>query len=914
MKLALLNVKSKATGWIAAAALLAIAALATGLPAGAANVMNYGADGNDYFQFTNPSMACDKASGFTTLITFAMHVDADGTLEIAGVACSNGIYRGPANWGSLVATLKTAPTTVTRYEVAIGGWQDTSYNNIKSLVAAQGVGSGSILYKNFQALKKAVPGIDAIDDDDELTYDQKSSAAFANMLGGLGYKFTMVPYTAQSFWVNLYHSLTNCDYIYLQCYEGGAGNDPGNWNSAFGGGVKVIPGQESNTANPATFAGWYHETGVQGGFYYPDVVFNTTYWSAAIVEANGSAPAAPAGVTAVAGGRQVSLSWNTVPGAISYNVKRSTLSGGETKVANVSTLNYPWPSSNQYLDAGLTANITYYYKITAVNTNGESAGSAEVSGMPTDASVFNFELPGIGAGNFQYDPLGGPWTFNGASPNGSGLVANGSGFGNPNAPGANTQAAFLQEDGSASQTLRGFVPGVNYTITFSAAERNGYNQSWNVQIDNRIIGSFNPGSAATAYTDYSASFIATASAHTLKFSGTDLAGGDNTVFIDNVRVSPALQPPPTLTTNTWPATAVDVVGGQVALTAGFASSSPIAYQWKMIKSGVTNVIPGATNTSLTLTNLQLVSSASYQLQASNAYGTTLSTPAPLTVNSVPAPVNNIVTAYAAQTGLGAALTNFTPTWTVPAGSLIAGQSPSSVGGGNFSDPNGDHAGVIGVLTDGSVGWINYWPGIGASPAEVACGSGAGQSVTYTLTGSTYGYDLTNITVYGGWGDAGRDQQAYTIYYSTVSAPATFIILSSVNYTPSDSAGVQSATRARLTPASGYLATNVAVMKFDFTTPPPENGYCGYSEIDVFGSADIPPPSPVGMTAAPAASGVLVMNLSGLVIGRSYTVECATNLTSPVWLPVTNFVAAALSASVTNSVGGSDEMYYQVVGY
>ena len=31
----------------------------------AAVVMNYGADGNDYYQFTTPSMSFDKASGFT---------------------------------------------------------------------------------------------------------------------------------------------------------------------------------------------------------------------------------------------------------------------------------------------------------------------------------------------------------------------------------------------------------------------------------------------------------------------------------------------------------------------------------------------------------------------------------------------------------------------------------------------------------------------------------------------------------------------------------------------------------------------------------------------------------------------------------------------------------------------------------
>ena len=71
-------------------------------------VMNYGADGNDYFQFTTPPLAFDKASGFTTLITFAMHVNPDGTLLIGGVACTNGIYVGPTNWSSLVTTLKDA--------------------------------------------------------------------------------------------------------------------------------------------------------------------------------------------------------------------------------------------------------------------------------------------------------------------------------------------------------------------------------------------------------------------------------------------------------------------------------------------------------------------------------------------------------------------------------------------------------------------------------------------------------------------------------------------------------------------------------------------------------------------------------------------------------------------------------------
>jgi len=384
----------------------------------AANVMNYGADGNDYYRFTVPSMACTKASGFTTLITFAMHVNADGTLLIGGdVACTNGVYTGSTNWNSLITTVKTPPTTVNRYEVCIGGWTDTSFDNIKALVTAQGAGPGSILYKNFQALKNAVPGIDAIDDDDEQTYDFNSTRSFANMLGSLGYKFTLAPYTAQGFWVNLRNNITNCDYIYLQCYAGGAGNNPVQWNAAFGNGVVVIPGQESNTADEATFRTWHVQTGMQGGFYYPDVVFNTTSWSAAIYEACGIVPTVPGGLTVTPGGRQAILFWNTAPGAMSYNVKRSTSSGTETTIATVSAAANNWPASNEYTDTGLTPGTTYYYKISATNTNGTSSDSAEVIATPQAGIISNpsFEfdvtapgttVPALPAGWAAFNPGG----------------------------------------------------------------------------------------------------------------------------------------------------------------------------------------------------------------------------------------------------------------------------------------------------------------------------------------------------------------------------------------------------------------------------------------------------------------------------------------------------------------------------
>ncbi len=466
--------------------------------------------------------------------------------------------------------------------------------------------------------------------------------------------------------------------------------------------------------------------------------------------------------------------------------------------------------------------------------NGSSADSAPIK-FSVISRNFNlsFETPSLGSGNYAYAPSGGSWTFTDSlGGNGSGLAANGSAFGNPNSPNG-TQAALLQSYGSIRQALSGFIPGTNYTITYSAAQRSAVQnggESWNVAIDNFVIKTNAPGSAS--YTTYTANFTATATAHTLAFIGTDLAGGDNTVFIDNVSFNPPLTPSllPDVVTNTLPATAVDVVGSSVTFLAGFSSTNPMTYQWQKIAGGLLSNIVGATNTLLTLTNLQLSDSAFYRLQASNALGISVSAASPLAVSNVPVAVSNVITAYAAQTGLGSALTNFAPTWTVDPGSLILSQSPSSVGSGSFSQP-------VAVLTDGTFGWFNFWPGVGSSSSEVNCGGSAGQSVTYSLGNATSGYSISNIVVYGGWGDAGRDQQAFTVLYSTVAAPTNFITLASVDYNPANPGGIQSATRSSMKSATGGpLATNVAAVKFDFTTPAPENGYCGYSEIAVYGTS------------------------------------------------------------------------------
>jgi alpha-L-rhamnosidase len=160
-----------------------------------------------------------------------------------------------------------------------------------------------------------------------------------------------------------------------------------------------------------------------------------------------------------------------------------------------------------------------------------------------------FESPSVAT--FQYNPPGSAWTFTAeSSSGGSGITANGALFNsnNPNAP-EGVQVAFLQKVSTIAQTISGFVPGAHYAVTFSAAQRAGQfqqsAQTWDLKLDNTVLASYAPPANATSYTDYTATFTAMAGTHTLAFVGSNLLGGDNTVFLDDVRLTlaPSLTPP-----------------------------------------------------------------------------------------------------------------------------------------------------------------------------------------------------------------------------------------------------------------------------------------------------------------------------------------------------------------------------------
>ena len=85
----------------------------------------------------------------------------------------------------------------------------------------------------------------------------------------------------------------------------------------------------------------------------------------------------PTNLAATAGNAQVSLSWSAPSGATSYNVLRSTSTGGPySSIASGVT-------TTSYSDTSVTNGTTYYYVVQAVNSAGTSGNSAPASATPS---------------------------------------------------------------------------------------------------------------------------------------------------------------------------------------------------------------------------------------------------------------------------------------------------------------------------------------------------------------------------------------------------------------------------------------------------------------------------------------------------------------------------------------------------
>ena len=215
-------------------------------------------------------------------------------------------------------------------------------------------------------------------------------------------------------------------------------------------------------------------------------------------------PSAPSGLTATAGNAQVSLAWSASSGATSYNVKRSTTSGGS--YAAVAT----GITATSYVNTGLTNGTTYYYVVSAVNASGESANSAQASAKPVGPVVAQSE-----AGT--WDSAGVLETTN-AGWTGTGYVNSGNAI------------------GAYSEVTVNVPTAGSYTIDIRFANGTTSNRPADLRINGTVVQSavaFNGTGAWTTWSDVIVTKTLNAGNNTIRLTATTAAGCAN---LDKVTV------------------------------------------------------------------------------------------------------------------------------------------------------------------------------------------------------------------------------------------------------------------------------------------------------------------------------------------------------------------------------------------
>jgi hypothetical protein len=180
---------------------------------------------------------------------------------------------------------------------------------------------------------------------------------------------------------------------------------------------------------------------------------------------------------------------------------------------------------------------------------------------------------------------------------------------------------------------------------------------------------------------------------------------------------------------------------------------------------------------------------------------------------------------------------------------------SAVTGGNSSvnnalTINGGENGVGAVGEDGTGGgqFANLTNGTFPLTPDGRAGGYviSGGTLTYnfdtSLAANSLGYNISNIGVFAGWSNNGRNDIYVTVSYATVADPTTFLTLGSTqDYGNGWSDAANNLSVVYSDSLGGSILTGIKSVRFDFGTGQQENGGSGYKELDITGTA-IPEPS------------------------------------------------------------------------
>jgi hypothetical protein len=383
--------------------------------------------GGPFYKNSAANITEVENSGFTEAIVWSVEVNSVGDLNFNGEfpLTSAGVYVGNNTWPDFPAQMaQLKQGTVKRVTFSVGSSNYGDWEDITALVKAQGVGPTSILYKDFAALKAAIPALDAIDFDDENSYNEPTTVQFAVMLGQLGYHVVPDPYTNNSYWISLVseinsHLAGTVDGVHLQAYSGGAGNTPcSGWDF---GTVPVFPGLWDAVDTPSEvesiMAGWHSQCGIIGGtmWLYDDFVGNglAAQYASAINTAVGQAgftlsgpsnvylnqnatASAPVTITDANGFTgTVTLSLSTLPAGVVAQVKQSgnqakiTFKASPTAATGFSTVTVTGTSGS------ITQTLTFPLAVSAgtgatgLGTPVDLSSAYNLNGIYTDGSTYS---------------------------------------------------------------------------------------------------------------------------------------------------------------------------------------------------------------------------------------------------------------------------------------------------------------------------------------------------------------------------------------------------------------------------------------------------------------------------------------------------------------------------------------------
>jgi hypothetical protein len=366
-------------------------------------------------------------------------------------------------------------------------------------------------------------------------------------------------------------------------------------------------------------------------------------------------PPTPTGLAATAGNGSVSLAWTASSGATSYNIYRSTTSGGEGTTPVATT------ASTSYTDTGLTNGTTYWYKVSATNGGGTSAQSSEAHATEAHAT------PSAAAPTSVQISAGGPATgtwaadedFTGGATAAVTNAISTTGVTNP-AP----QSVYQHNRyGNFTYTIPGAIPGDTYTIRLHFAEEywtTAGSRIFNVLIDGtQVLANFDIFAAAGGeYKGVVEQFSKVAPSNgtfTIQFATVK----DN-AQVNGIEILSSSSPAPP----SAPTGLAAIAGNAAVILSWTASPGATSYNiYRATTSGGegTTAVGTSTSTGFTDTGLTNGTTYWYKVSATNSAGTSAQSSevsATPTTSSPPPPSSLQISAGGPATGTWAADEDF----------------------------------------------------------------------------------------------------------------------------------------------------------------------------------------------------------------------------------------------------------------